>query len=71
MSIETARAARLSARKGQHSQYTSGMAPGFVQGNVVIVPQALAGDWVNGRASEWAGRMGLFFNTHSILSFSR
>lgn len=45
MSIETARAARLSTRKGQHSQYTSGMAPGFVQGNVVIMPQALAGDF--------------------------
>ena len=40
----TAQAARRRIRQGQETGQTSGMAPGFVQGNVVILP----GDWAQG-----------------------
>ena len=38
--------ARSSIRLGQHSAHTSGLAEGFVQGNVAILPQSLAGDFL-------------------------
>ena len=37
-------AARLRVRSGEHTGHTSGLALGFAQGNVVIVPAALADD---------------------------
>jgi uncharacterized protein YcsI (UPF0317 family) len=40
------REARLAIRAGVHKGSTSGMAPGFVQGNLAILPQALAGDFL-------------------------
>lgn len=48
---ETARAvtghdARRLCRNGGHDGHTAGMAPGYVQGNVVILPQALAQDFL-------------------------
>ena len=39
-------AARLSVRAGKHSGPTSGLAPGYVQGNLAILPQALAADFL-------------------------
>jgi uncharacterized protein YcsI (UPF0317 family) len=39
-------AARLAIRTGAHRGPTSGMAPGFVQGNLAILPKALAGDFL-------------------------
>jgi uncharacterized protein YcsI (UPF0317 family) len=39
-------AARLSVREGRHSGPTAGLAPGFVQGNLAILPQALAADFL-------------------------
>jgi len=39
-------AARLSVRSGQHRGPTAGLAPGFVQGNLAILPQALAADFL-------------------------
>jgi uncharacterized protein YcsI (UPF0317 family) len=38
--------ARLAIRSGAHRGSTSGMAPGFVQGNLAILPKALAGDFL-------------------------
>jgi uncharacterized protein YcsI (UPF0317 family) len=38
--------ARLSIRAGQHRGPTSGLAPGYVQGNLAILPQALATDFL-------------------------
>jgi uncharacterized protein YcsI (UPF0317 family) len=40
------RAARLAIRTGAHRGPTSSMAPGFVQGNLAILPKALAGDFL-------------------------
>jgi len=40
------RAARLAIRAGKHTGATSGLAPGFVQGNLAILPQAMAGDFL-------------------------
>jgi uncharacterized protein YcsI (UPF0317 family) len=40
-----ARAARLRIRSGHHTGFTSGMAEGHVQGNVVILPAPLAADF--------------------------
>lgn len=37
--------ARTAIRRGDWSQHTSGIADGYVQGNVVILPQAYAGDF--------------------------
>lgn len=45
VSNKIAENARRLARMGQHTEFTSGMAPSFVQGNVVILPQALATDF--------------------------
>ncbi len=39
-------AARLAVRRGDHHGPTSGLAPGFVQGNLVILPNALAADFL-------------------------
>ena len=39
-------AARSAIRQGQWSGHTSGMAVGYVQGNVVILPEALAHDFL-------------------------
>ena len=39
-------AARLAVRNGLHRGPTAGLAPGFVQGNLAILPQALAGDFM-------------------------
>ncbi|MCA1952054.1 MAG: putative hydro-lyase [Hyphomicrobiales bacterium] len=39
-------AARAAIRAGRHSGSTAGMAPGFVQGNLAILPRALAGDFL-------------------------
>lgn len=43
---ETGRAARLRVRRGEHRLPTAGLAPGFVQGNLAILPAALAGDFL-------------------------
>lgn len=42
----TGRDARLLMRSGRHDGHTAGMAPGYVQGNLVILPQAEAGDFL-------------------------
>lgn len=42
----TAQAARQLIRRGQWTSHTSGLADGYVQGNVVILPQALASDFL-------------------------
>ena len=42
---ETGRDARRRIRGGGHRLPTSGMAPGFVQGNLAILPKALAADF--------------------------
>jgi uncharacterized protein YcsI (UPF0317 family) len=39
-------AARLAIREGRHRGPTAGLAPGFVQGNLAILPQALAADFL-------------------------
>ena len=39
-------AARLSIRSGAHRGPTAGLAPGFVQGNLAILPKAVAGDFL-------------------------
>jgi uncharacterized protein YcsI (UPF0317 family) len=39
-------AARLAIRGGAHRGATAGLAPGFVQGNLAILPVALAGDFL-------------------------
>src|ERR1700758_4339891 len=43
--FSTGRAARLAIRRNQHAGPTSGLAPGFVQANLAILPQALAPDF--------------------------
>jgi len=40
------RAARLTIREGRHRGPTSGLAPGYVQGNLAILPKALAADFM-------------------------
>ena len=40
------RAARLAIREGRHRGPTAGLAPGFVQGNLAILPNALAADFL-------------------------
>jgi uncharacterized protein YcsI (UPF0317 family) len=42
----TGHAARLAMRRAQHTGSTSGFAPGFVQANLAILPQALASDFL-------------------------
>lgn len=44
--FETAAALRLACREGRFAAPTSGQAPGFQQGNVVILPRDLAGDFL-------------------------
>src|SRR5579864_2687605 len=39
-------AARLAIRADLHRGPTAGLAPGFVQGNLAILPQALAADFL-------------------------
>ena len=39
-------AARRAIRSGEWTKGTSGMAPGFVQGNLAILPAALASDFM-------------------------
>jgi uncharacterized protein YcsI (UPF0317 family) len=39
-------AARLAIRAGRHRGPTAGLAPGYVQGNLAILPQALAADFL-------------------------
>jgi uncharacterized protein YcsI (UPF0317 family) len=41
-----ARALRRAIRAGRHRAHTMGLAPGRVQGNLVVLPQALAGDFM-------------------------
>ena len=41
------RAARLAIRRNQHAGPTSGLAPGFVQANLAILPAALAQDFLH------------------------
>jgi uncharacterized protein YcsI (UPF0317 family) len=38
--------ARSRIRLGEHTAHTSGLAEGYVQGNIAILPQALAGDFL-------------------------
>ena len=40
------RAVRLAARSGDFAEHTSGVAPGYVQGNVVVLPRDLADDFL-------------------------
>jgi uncharacterized protein YcsI (UPF0317 family) len=42
----TGRAARLAIRRNEHAGPTSGLAPGFVQANLAVLPQALAPDFL-------------------------
>ena len=44
--LSTGRAARLAIRRNQHTGSTAGFAPGFVQANLAILPQALASDFL-------------------------
>lgn len=39
-------AARLASRSGQHRGATAGLAPGYVQGNLAILPEAMAADFL-------------------------
>lgn len=39
-------AARLAVRAGTHRGATAGLAPGYVQGNLAILPNALAADFL-------------------------
>ncbi len=43
---ETGLAARLRIRRGEHCGPTAGLAPGFVQANLAILPAALASDFL-------------------------
>ncbi len=43
---QSAQAARAAIRQGQWTGHTSGLADGHVQGNVVILPEALANDFL-------------------------
>jgi uncharacterized protein YcsI (UPF0317 family) len=42
---ETGREARLRIRRGEHRGHTARLAPGHVQGNLVILPRAFAADF--------------------------
>lgn len=44
--LTAGQAARRRVRSGEHTGHTSGLAPGFAQGNVVILPATLAGDFL-------------------------
>ena len=45
-SLRTGQAVRLAARAGRLTGNTAGLAPGFVQGNLAILPAALAADFL-------------------------
>ena len=45
-SYEDGRAVRLAARNGELTGNTAGLALGFVQGNLVVLPKALATDFL-------------------------
>jgi uncharacterized protein YcsI (UPF0317 family) len=45
-SSASVRALRLRIRRGEHRSYTAGLAPGFLQGNVVILTKDLAADFL-------------------------
>ena len=45
-STDTGQGARLAIRDGRHRGPTAGLAPGYVQGNLAILPQALASDFM-------------------------
>src|SRR6201996_3437564 len=45
-SLATGHAARLAIRRNAHAGPTSGLAPGFVQANLAILPHALAEDFL-------------------------
>eukprot|EP00959_Pyramimonas_sp_CCMP1952_P108378 2266118-Pyramimonas_sp.AAC.1 len=42
---DVASLARLRIRNGEHTGHTAGMAPGYVQGNLVILPARYADDF--------------------------
>jgi uncharacterized protein YcsI (UPF0317 family) len=44
--LQTGLAARLAIRRNQHDGPTNGLAPGFVQANLAILPHALAEDFM-------------------------
>lgn len=44
--IDAGRMARLAIRRGEHHGPTSGLAPGYVQGNLAILPASLATDFL-------------------------
>jgi uncharacterized protein YcsI (UPF0317 family) len=44
--LQTARQARLAARGGELTDQTSGLAPGFAQANLVILPREFAADFL-------------------------
>lgn len=44
--FHTGQAARMAARSGALQGQTAGLAPGFVQGNLAILPRDLAGDFL-------------------------
>src|SRR6266536_5125002 len=46
MSARTGREARSVIRRGDYAGPPSGLAPGYVQGNLAILPEALAGDFL-------------------------
>jgi uncharacterized protein YcsI (UPF0317 family) len=46
VAAQTGHAARLAIRRGDHAGPTSGLAPGYVQGNLAILPDALARDFL-------------------------
>src|SRR5262249_20305243 len=43
--MNPARDARLAIRRGAHRMHTAGLAPGYVQGNLCIVPKQHAADF--------------------------
>ena len=43
---QTGRDARLAIRTDQFTGQTAGVAPGYVQGNLAILPEELAGDFL-------------------------
>ena len=46
VSAQSGHAARLAVRAGSHRGQTAGLAPGYVQGNLAILPARLAGDFL-------------------------
>ena len=45
-SLQTGEAVRLACRKGNLTQHTSGLAPGFAQANLVVLPKSWAFDFL-------------------------